>query len=142
MTAAKQEMVGASKTEVDDKIEELILSHPKDVITNLQLGQILGDQPFAGKLTSYHQNALERAGVRAYGKTIRMDGKVVKVRILRNYHFWKSLESDKIQAELTRETPVASDQSFSKFVAHLDAMGEFEHEDIQVEEGDLEELWP
>ena len=136
LTAAKREMVGASRTDVDDKIEELIATHPKDVITNNEVARILSDplRPFEAKLTGHFQNALERAGVRAYGKTVQMGDKKVRVRILRDFHFWKDATSDQIQVELSRETTAKSTDSFAKFVAKITAEGDFP-EHIPAEEG-------
>jgi Bifunctional DNA primase/polymerase, N-terminal/Family of unknown function (DUF5906) len=129
MTAAKREMVGTSKTDVDDKIEELIATHPRDVITNNELARILSDQPgqFGAKLSGHHLNALERTGVRLHKNPIWVEGKAVKVRILRDFHYWIDRSNEEIKSELNRQT-AAEGNSFAKFVAKL-----YAEEDPQVQ---------
>jgi primase-polymerase (primpol)-like protein len=101
MNEAKRELVGASQSDVDDVIANLVAEHRADVIANSTLGPMLTNQPF-GKMTSHHRHALERAGVRPYGKAVRLGSAVTKVSILRNHEFWKTATPPQIQAELAK----------------------------------------
>jgi primase-polymerase (primpol)-like protein len=103
MSEAKREMIGASRSEVDDIISDLIETHPADLITNNALGSILNSQPFGGQLNAHQRYALDRAGTLSYGKTIKVTGKVVRVRILRNHERWKLATPPEVQAELIKE---------------------------------------
>jgi Family of unknown function (DUF5906) len=103
MSEAKKEMVAASKSEADEIIADLIENHPADVITNNSLGGLLNNQPFGGgQLNAHQRHALDRAGTQAYGKPLKVAGKLVKVRILRNHEFWKAAGHHQIQAELAK----------------------------------------
>jgi primase-polymerase (primpol)-like protein len=102
MSEAKLEMIGASRSEVDDLITDLIESHPADVISSNALGAILNNQPLGAQLNAHQRHALDRAGTQSYGKQIKIAGKPVRVRILRNHEFWKSATPPQIQAELIK----------------------------------------
>jgi hypothetical protein len=99
MTAAKLEMVGASKTEADDVIGDLLTTYTSDVITSAALVVLLNN---GQALKAHHRHALERAGVRAYPKAIRQGSKVLKVSILRNFERWKDASLESIQLELQK----------------------------------------
>jgi primase-polymerase (primpol)-like protein len=102
MTEAKRDMVAASKSEVDDSIADLIETHPADVITTSAVAAVLNNQSFGGQLNAHQRHSLDRAGTQAYGKPIKMAGKAVRVRILRNHEFWKSATPPQVQAELIK----------------------------------------
>lgn len=101
MNEAKREMVSASRSDADDVLAHLVANHPADVIANSTLGAILTNQLY-GKLTPHHRHAMDRAGVRSYGKAIRLGSGVGKVSILRNHAFWKEATTGQIQAELAK----------------------------------------
>jgi hypothetical protein len=101
MNEAKRDMIGASKSDADDIIEYLVAEHPYDIISNTKLAEILTNQQYSN-LSGHHKHALERAGTKAYGKAVRVDGKVVKVRILRNYDVWKDCPTWQIAEELKK----------------------------------------
>lgn len=101
MTEAKRDMIGASKSDADDIIAYLIAEHPWDVITNAKLAEILTNQQFAN-LSAHHRHALDRAGTKPYGKAVKVDGKVMKVRILRNFNIWKECSSWQVADELKK----------------------------------------
>jgi hypothetical protein len=101
MTDAKRDMVAASKSDSDDTAEDLVANYPGDVIDNAKLAELMSGLPF-GKLTLHHRHSLERSGVRAYGKTIRLGTAVRRVSILRNHNIWKDAPADLIQIEITR----------------------------------------
>jgi hypothetical protein len=60
MNEAKRELVGASRSEVDDIIAHLVADHPADAIDHSTLGALLTGQPF-GKMNPHHRHALKRA---------------------------------------------------------------------------------
>jgi primase-polymerase (primpol)-like protein len=101
MNEAKREMVAASRSDADDVIAHLVANHPADVIVNSSLGGILNNQ-IVGRVTPHQKHALERAGVRPYGKSIRVGSAVSKVSILRNHTIWKEAATWQIQAELAK----------------------------------------
>lgn len=101
MNDAKREMVAASQSDADDIVAHLVANHPSDVIANSTLGAMLNNQ-MAGKMTAHHKHALERAGVRPWGKSIRLGSVVSKVSILRNHSVWKDAATYLIQAELAK----------------------------------------
>jgi hypothetical protein len=103
MNEAKREMVAASRSDADEVIAHLVASHPADVIANPTLVAMLTNQPF-GKMMPHHRHALGRAGVRAYGKSIRQGSGFLKVSILRNHSFWKDAATAQIQAELAKSS--------------------------------------
>ena len=105
MNEAKREMVSASRSDADDVIVHLVENHPADVIANSTLGTILNNQIY-GKLTPHHRHALERAGVRPYGKAVRLSSGVGKVSILRNHAFWKEATTCQIQAEIAKTSTI------------------------------------
>jgi primase-polymerase (primpol)-like protein len=115
MNDAKRDMVAASKSEADEIIAHLIETHPADVITNSALGALLNNQPF-GKMTPHHRHALERAGVRPYGKSVRLGSRIERVSILRNHQIWKEATTYQIQAEIAKgSTTVAGSLTFEEF---------------------------
>jgi hypothetical protein len=99
MTSAKREMISASKTEADDVIDDLLATYTQDVITSGALSVLLNN---GQALKAHHKHALERAGVRAYGKPMRHGGKLVKLSILRNWEKWKDASLESIQLELQK----------------------------------------
>jgi len=101
MNDAKKEMVAASRSDADDIVAHLVAEHPADVIANSTLGTILSQQ-MGGKMTPHHRHALERAGVRPWGNSIRVGSVVSKVSILRNHSVWKDAATWQIQAELLK----------------------------------------
>jgi primase-polymerase (primpol)-like protein len=101
MNEAKREMVAASRSDADDLVAHLVADHPADVIANSTLGALLTNQ-IAGKLTPHHKHALERAGVRPYGKAIRLGSVVSKVSILRNHSIWMEAAPYQIQTEIAK----------------------------------------
>lgn len=101
MNDAKKEMVAASRSDADDIVAHLVADHPSDVIANSTLGALLTNQ-MAGKMTPHHRHALERAGVRPWGNSIRVGSVVSKVSILRNHSVWKDAATWQIQAELAK----------------------------------------
>jgi hypothetical protein len=105
MTEAKREMIGASKTESDDIIGDLLATYTSDVITSAALAAALNN---GQHLKAHHRHALDRAGVRAYGKPMRHNGKLVKVSVLRNWERWKDANVESIQLELQKVIPAFS----------------------------------
>lgn len=101
MSEAKRDMIGASRSDADDIIDYLIGEHPWDVISNAKLAELLTNQQYSS-LSAHHKHALDRAGTRAYGKAVKVDGKVMKVRILRNYDVWKDCPAWQIAEELKK----------------------------------------
>jgi hypothetical protein len=118
MNEAKQELVGASRSDADDIIARLVADHPSDVIANSTLGEILTEQRF-GKMTPHHRYALERAGVRSYERPIWLGSRSVRVQILRHHSIWKDATTHQIQAELAKGfANVAMPVSFDKFAVN------------------------
>ena len=116
MNDAKRDLVGASRSEADELIADLVANHPADVIANSTLGEMLTGQRL-GKMTPHHRHALERAGVRPYGKSIRLGSAVIRVSILRNYPIWKDAAPAQIQAELNKVGSTTPPLSFEQFIA-------------------------
>lgn len=103
LSEVKREMVAASRSDADDTIEFLKDNHPVDVISNATLGGHLNGLPGSiGRVQAHHRYALDRAGVKAYGKAIKIAGRVSKVSILRNHAFWKEASPDQIRNELAK----------------------------------------
>lgn len=102
MTDAKREMIGASKSEADDIVDELLATYAQDVITS---GALVSRLNNGQALKAHHKHALERAGVRAYGKTIKHGGKVVRVSVLRNWDRWKDASLESVHFELQKAIP-------------------------------------
>ena len=134
MSEAKRDMVAASKSEAEEIVSYLIENHPADVITNGALSATLNNTPFEGQLNAHQRHALDRAGTTAWGKALKVAGKVVKVRILRNHEFWRAATSGQIQAELTKgagmpPSPPAAfvvpppSEAFAKFAAEIIGKG-------------------
>ena len=101
LNEVKREMVSASRSDADDIIEFLKENHPADIISNPKLGGYLNEQPI-GKIQPHHKHALGRAGVQPYGKSIKLAGRPIKVSILRNAEFWKSMPPEQIRNELAK----------------------------------------
>lgn len=101
MSEAKRDMIGASKSDADDIIAYLVTDHPSDIITNYRLAELLTNQQHTS-LSAHHRHALDRAGTKAYGKAVNFNGKIMKVRILRNFEVWKSATGWQIAEELKK----------------------------------------
>jgi Bifunctional DNA primase/polymerase, N-terminal/Family of unknown function (DUF5906) len=99
MNAAKREMIGASKTETDDIIEDLVANYALDVITSADLGMKLNN---GQGIKGHHTYALRRAGVKPYGKPIHHGGKMVRVSVLRNWAKWEHASLDNLREELKK----------------------------------------
>jgi hypothetical protein len=102
MNEAKRDMVAATKSEADDTMTDIVANHPADVIANSTLGELLNNNVPRSKITPHQRHAVDRAGVRPYGKALRIGTTVIKVSILRNYEFWKQAEPEQIRVELGR----------------------------------------
>lgn len=102
LNEAKRDLIGASRTEADDVLQELIESHPADIIANSTLAGLLTGQPFGAKLNAHHRHTMQRYGVTPYGKSVRMGTAVIKVSIIRNHVKWKNADVDLIKFEMAR----------------------------------------
>jgi primase-polymerase (primpol)-like protein len=96
---AKNELVAASRTEVETDLIDLVTHWPADVMLNPELGRLLAG---GGPLTPHHRHALERRGVKPYGRQLRFRGAVVRVSILRNYARWKDADPELVRSELEK----------------------------------------
>jgi primase-polymerase (primpol)-like protein len=113
MNEAKKDMVVASRSETDDTLADLIETYTADVISNATLAGKLTGQVF-GKLSRSYVHAMERVGIRPYGKLVKVAGSPVRVSILRRHEFWKNAEPEQIRIELAKVNTAAINDIFGK----------------------------
>jgi hypothetical protein len=95
-------LVAASRSEADELLSEFLANHPGDLVLSGKLTELLTGQLFGGKLTAAHRQALQRHGIRPYGKTVRLESSPVRLSVLRNHDHWKTADLDHLRAELAK----------------------------------------
>jgi hypothetical protein len=106
LTATKQRVIDAGRSDAELQLAELVESHPRDCITTSGLTKCLwGDHPSPKDLASLPR-ICERAGVRPYSQQVWLvmgDSKVkARVRILRNCERWLTATASEVAEEVLR----------------------------------------
>lgn len=101
MTAAKEAVVAASRSEADEVLVDVVKYWPADVIHSSALGELMTGQ-LGGKITPAHRHALERRGIRVRKNPVRVGNMTARVAILRNPEQWEGADAYLIAAELAR----------------------------------------
>ncbi len=87
---------------IDQVLKEMVTNWPCDVILTSVLGAIVTGKS-DGEITRTHCSVLDRAGIRKMNRSIRFNGKVVRISILRNADKWLNVKAiNSIRAELYR----------------------------------------
>lgn len=105
---ARAEVVGTSKTEVQQAVEMVRDYWPADVIPNTTLADIIAGDGNGSKFTLQQgtaRHAIEDAGMHPYGKTVKVEGKVVRFTIIRNVAKWKAANGMELALELKGKVP-------------------------------------
>lgn len=118
MNAAKEAVIAANRSEVDDILLEVVNHWPCDVIQTSMLGELITGQ-IGGKVTNAHRHALERRGITNHSQRIRLGTSTANVSILRNVSRWKEADPSAIRAELERG-PQAAQMGFGGARTYLD----------------------
>jgi primase-polymerase (primpol)-like protein len=101
MTAAKEAVVAANRSEADETLIELVKYWPADVIHSSTLGELITGQ-MGGKVTRGHLHALERRGIRGRKKPVWVGNSTCRVSILRNPERWEGADAYLIATELAK----------------------------------------
>lgn len=100
LNEAKRDLIGSSRTETDEILQDLIANHPSDVIANSTLATILnGGFGTKNSLVPHQKHAAQRAGIISYGG-VWIAPSTVRVSILRNHQLWKSSTPDQVKTEM------------------------------------------
>lgn len=103
LTDAKKAATEASQTPTAGWCELLVNYWPSDLITSRDLYRVLEGSGYGeGSLNAAHRRTLEQFGVEAAGKPLKLDGRTMRVSILRNRDRWKAAYPDEMRAELLR----------------------------------------
>src|SRR5690606_8726919 len=92
-TRAKQEATNASRTPMAEACQLLVDHWPSDFITSSDLHDVLTAGQGGGTLTAAHRRTLEQAGIFAWGKPVKINGKAARISVLRNRARWLACES-------------------------------------------------
>lgn len=101
MTAAKEAVIAASRSEADEILADVVKYWPADVIHSGALAELITGQ-MGAKITPAHRHALERRGIKAYSGKIRVGNTTARVAILRNHERWKAADPNLFRDELAR----------------------------------------
>lgn len=85
---AKQAVTDASRTPMAEACQLLVEHWPADFITAAHLLEVLSEGQSNGSLTAAHRRTLEQAGIRPFGRAVKIEGKPVRVSVLRNSAHW------------------------------------------------------
>jgi hypothetical protein len=89
-SAAKAAVIETSMPPMARWCQQLVTYWPCDLISAGDLLQVLEGNTFNRSLTPAHRYVLERAGIESFGRPSRIDGKLVRLSIVRNRERWKN----------------------------------------------------
>lgn len=101
MTAAKEAVVAASRSEADEVLLDVVKYWPADVIHSSTLGELITGQ-LGGKITPAYRHALERQGIRGRKNPVWVGNMTARVSILRNPEQWEGASAPLIATELAK----------------------------------------
>lgn len=102
-TEAKKTATNASRTPMAEACQLLVDYWPADFIRASDLFDVLTGGQSVGSLTAAHRRTLEQAGIHAWGKPVKIDGKATRVSVLRNRERWlQQGTADEVRKELER----------------------------------------
>lgn len=87
-TGAKKAATNASRTPMAEACQLLVDHWPSDFITASDLINVLAGGRADGALTAAHRRTLEQAGVKPFGRAVKIDGKPTRVSVVRNTAHW------------------------------------------------------
>ena len=102
---SKKAATKASQTPMAADVEMLVDHWPSDLIMSQHLSDIMARDGVGGPLNAAHRRTLEQYGVEALGKPLKVEGRAVRVSIVRNKAQWKRAEPDDLRRELTKANP-------------------------------------
>lgn len=108
---SKKAATKASQTPMAAWCETLVDHWPSDLVMSQHLFDILVDRSTlaregsGGSLNAAHRRTLEQYGVEALGKPLKVEGRPVRVSIVRNKERWKQATPDSLRSELAKVTP-------------------------------------
>ncbi len=97
LNAAKAAVIGAGKSIVRQRVDEVMADWPADVITNRDLLHILTDGS-EDRFTAAMRRALEEVGAIAIPKAVRIGTEICRLWVLRNHPKWLSASSGELGA--------------------------------------------
>ena len=116
MNLAKQELVGASTTEEEERFAELLEEHVGDLMLISELlPAVFSDTGFLdvrlrnvdiAKMGQRMKHMLTRRGGGLYIKPIKLDGRRERIAVLRRIDFWRSKDPDQIRTALEKQQHV------------------------------------
>jgi hypothetical protein len=116
MDKSKAEFQAASQSQLALWIKTLRDHWPVDVITSNDLFRVLDGggaiSSFVGQahnLTAAHRRTLAEYDIRARGLPLKVDGRAIRVQIIRNHDRWLEAEPHECRAELERWKPIQLD---------------------------------
>ncbi len=102
---SKKAATKASQTPMAAWCEMLVEHWPSDLIMSQHLFDILARDGAGGSLNAAHRRTLEQHGVEALGKPLKVEGRPVRVSIVRNKERWKQAEPNNLRDELAKANP-------------------------------------
>lgn len=102
---SKKAATKASQTPMAAWCEMLVDHWPSDLIMSQHLFDILARDGAGSSLNAAHRRTMEQYGVEALGKPLKVEGKPVRVCIVRNKEQWKQAEPDNLRNELAKANP-------------------------------------
>lgn len=101
MNTAKETVIAANRSEVDEVLCDVVTHWPADVVQTSTLGELITGQP-GGRITAAHRHALERRGIRGRKSAVWFGNTACRVSILRNPERWEGADPCMIVAELAK----------------------------------------
>ena len=102
---SKRTATKANQTPMAAWCEMLVDHWPSDLIISQHLFDILARDGSGGSLNAAHRRTLEQYGVEALGKPVKVEGRPVRVSIVRNKEQWKRAEPGMLRSELAKAAP-------------------------------------
>lgn len=96
MSDAKRSVIDAGKSLMLQRTEELVAHWPGDLISNRDAAAVLSDDG-EDRITPAMRRALAELGGQPLGRTVRIDGRVERVWMLRNVELWRLASIDAVR---------------------------------------------
>lgn len=107
----KRKLINSVRSDEDAVLDHLVTDYPSDVISMSELqrrvfgGVVSFSDGGSQKRQAMLRKMLARVGAEAYAKPIKLDGRTVRVVILRNVALWRGRETVEIAEEVRKQEP-------------------------------------
>lgn len=125
-TESKLAAAKACQSTMSAQCEMLVEHWPSDLIRSNHLYDVLDGRFNTGSLNPSHRRTMDQFGVVSLGRTVKIEGTVTRISIIRNKERWTSATAEDIECEVAKAS--LGHSSASSFLLRCSA-GETEKED-------------